>query len=387
MLEMNYEQAISWLYSLGPHKTDLGLDKVKCLLEKLGNPHKTLNCIHVAGTNGKGSVCAMVSTILTKAGYTTGMYTSPHLISFSERIQINGKPISNKDLAALVKKIKPRYKGQTFFEVITTLAFLYFKQNDVDYLVLEVGLGGRLDATNVVEPLLSIITNIDIEHTEYLGKTKKEIAFEKAGIIKKKKPALTGAKGVALEVIKKKAKESNSDLSLAKEHKGIKTNLNGAFQKQNANIAATAVEMLNRIYGLNIKADTLKKALMSVDWPGRFQLIKKNILVDCAHNPAAAKELRKEIVRIKGKKVLVIGMLKDKDYRSFVDVLAPLFEEIVVTKPKIIRSVDPRKIAEKIKVPCTIKEDVKEAFHYAASKPGRLVVVAGSIYVVREVLL
>ena len=216
---MNYDNVIKYLYSLERKKgSKLGLKNIKELLRKINNPEKDLKCIHVAGTNGKGSVCAMISSVLQEAGYKVGMYTSPHLSDFRERFLINNKKISKKNIIKYFLEVKKFVDEQTFFEVITAMAFLYFKAEKVDFLVLEVGLGGRLDATNVVRPLISVITNVDIEHTDFLGKKIERIAYEKAGIIKENIPVVTGARGKSLSTIKRICKEKNSELFISKKY-------------------------------------------------------------------------------------------------------------------------------------------------------------------------
>ena len=209
---MNYNQILKELYSLDTPKYTLGLGRINDLLKKLNNPEKKLKCIHVAGTNGKGSVCAMISSILQDAGYNVGMYTSPHLKKFNERIRINNKLITDKDIVKYYLKIKKYATDQTFFDMTTAMAFLYFYDEKVDFSVMETGLGGRLDSTNVITPVVSIITNVGIEHTEYLGSTIEKIAYEKAGIIKKNVNVITGAENEALKIIKTIAKKKNSKL-------------------------------------------------------------------------------------------------------------------------------------------------------------------------------
>ncbi|MAE42248.1 hypothetical protein CMO93_00630 [Candidatus Woesearchaeota archaeon] len=184
-------------------KFKLGLKNMKLLLKKLGNPEKKLKYIHVAGTNGKGSVCAMISSILQEAGYNVGMYTSPHLKKFNERIRINDKLITDKEIVEYYLKVKKHATNQSFFEITTSMMFLYFYDKKVDFVVLETGMGGRLDSTNVIRPLISIITNVAHEHKKFLGNSLRKIAYEKAGIIKNNVPVVTGAKGVALKTIKK----------------------------------------------------------------------------------------------------------------------------------------------------------------------------------------
>src|SRR3989338_1484718 len=222
---MDYKQALEELYSIKEWKFRLGLKNMKMLLKKLNNPERKLKCIHVAGTNGKGSVCAMISSVLTDAGYKVGMYTSPHLKKFNERIRINNNFISDKEVAEYYLRVKKHATNQSFFEITTAMAFLYFFEKKVDFAVLEVGMGGRLDSTNVITPLVSVITNIGYEHTDKLGKTLGKIAYEKSGIIKENAPVVTGAQGIALETIKKIAKKKNSELYAVNNKKIIKKKL------------------------------------------------------------------------------------------------------------------------------------------------------------------
>lgn len=392
---MNYKQTLDYIYNLkgSEHKGNfnLTLKNIKILLKKLGNPEKSLKVIHVAGTNGKGSVCAMLSSILKEAGYKVGMYTSPHLKDFRERCLINNKKISKEDLLKYFKKVKPSITTQTFFEVITAIAFLYFKDKKVDYLVCEVGLGGRLDATNVVKPISSVITNIGLEHQEYLGETIEKIAHEKAGIIKNNTPVITGAKGPALKLIKKIAKKRNAKVYLeGKPIKGFPLRLRGEFQLENASIAIGTIEVLNQYYNLNIKKNTIKKGLLKTVWPGRLEFISKNILVDCAHNLDAIKALKKELKKIKRdyKKIyLIIGILKDKDYKNILRELTPLAQKVILVKAKIPRALEPEILAKHVKNPIIIKNP-KKALRYAKeiAKNKDLILVTGSIYVVGEVV-
>ena len=257
---MEYKKILKYLYGLETPEVKLGLDNIQLLLDKIGNPEKKLKCIHVAGTNGKGSVCAMLFYILKEAGFKVGLYTSPHLKKFNERIRINGNFITDREIVEYFLKVKPHITNQSFFEITTAMAFLYFCEKNVDYAVMEVGLGGRLDATNVATPIVSIITNIGLEHTELLGDTIEKIAFEKAGIIKKNIPVVTGAKGNALKVIKKISKSRNAQLFLAENFKDVEFNhLNGSFQQQNKNIALTAISVLKKFNLLKIKFRVLKR--------------------------------------------------------------------------------------------------------------------------------
>jgi dihydrofolate synthase/folylpolyglutamate synthase len=367
--------------------THLGLANTTRLLNKLGNPHKNLKVIHVAGTNGKGSVCAMISSILQKAGYKVGMYTSPHLKDLNERFQVNGNKISNKDIARLATIVKKHRKDQTFFETVTAMAFQYFKEQKVDFLILEVGLGGRLDSTNVIKPLVSVITNVGIDHIEYLGKHIANIAYEKAGIIKKNIPTITAAEGKALKVIENVAKEKNSRLFLVKEpKKKFKLSLSGAFQQINAAVAVETIAVLKLHYNLDITGDHIDSGLKTAYWPGRLEYIEDNILVDCAHNLACVEVLIKELRKIKRKIILVIGFSKDKDKEGMLKLVEPLVSKIILTKAKVPRATEPKELGKYLKKPYKIINDPKKALAYAKSIAKKdLILVAGSIYIVGEI--
>jgi len=389
---MDYQQAINEIYNLkgSEHKGhfNLSLKNIKILLKKLNNPEKDLKVIHIAGTNGKGSVCAMLSSILKEANYKVGMYTSPHLKDFRERFLINNKKVSKQEITRQFEKIKPHITDQTFFEVVTAMAFLYFKEKKVDYLICEVGLGGRLDATNVVNPIISVITNIGLEHQEYLGETIEEIAYEKAGIIKEKIPAITGTKGVALKVIKKVAKEKQAILH----HDGrpIKAllKLRGEFQLKNASLALETIKLLNKYHNLKIDKNAIKRGFLNTIWHGRLEFLSENVLVDCAHNLDAIKALKKELKQIKNKNIyLIIGILKDKDHKKILKELTPLAKRTIITRPNIPRAQDPKILAKQVKDPIII-EDTKKALDQAKkmAKKDDLILITGSIYVVGEAI-
>lgn len=385
---MSYNNALEFIYSRESFGIKLGLSNIKNLLKKLNNPHEDLKFIHIAGTNGKGSCCAMISSILQEQGYKVGMYTSPHLVDFEERIQINNRKILKKELTDLVKKIKPIVKNHTYFEVVTAMAFQFFKEKEVDFVVAEVGLGGRLDATNVITPLISVITNISLEHKDHLGDTIEKIAFEKAGIIKKNIPTVTAAEDPALKVIKKISKKRNSKLSTVKLNNKIKTNLNGSFQLINASTSLKAIKLLQE-QGIEISINSIIKGLNRVIWPGRMQFISKNTLLDCAHNPAAAETLAKDIKRQKYKKLtLVIGILKDKDIKNIINTLSPLANHIIITKPNTERAADPKIISKHINKSYAIIPDLKEALEFAKSmtKKDDLLLITGSVYTVGEAM-
>ena len=400
---MEHKKILKYLYSLDSSKVKLGLKNIKALLKKLGNPEKRLKIIHVAGTNGKGSVCMMISSILQEAGYKVGVYTSPHLKKFNERIRINDRLITDKEILGYYLKIKPKITSQSFFEITTAMAFLYFYEKNVDFAVLEVGLGGRLDATNVANPLASVITNIGLEHTDILGNTIEKIAYEKACIIKRNVPIVTGAEGKALDTIKKTAKKRNAPLILNKKYKKNRNNtfninnyknlklnnLKGDFQLENASTALTAIEALNKFHNLKINKNIIKNGLRNAKWEGRFEFLGRNILIDCAHNPSGFEVLIKEIKKLDYKKlILVTGLMKDKDIEKIIELLNPVADYFIITKAKNERAAEPEFISQFIKKPFKIIKNPKNALKYAKNIADKkdLVLVAGSIYVAGELL-
>jgi dihydrofolate synthase/folylpolyglutamate synthase len=364
-------------------KKKFGLNKIKRFLKKLGNPEQDLDIIHIAGTNGKGSVCAMLSAVLQEAGYSVGMYTSPHLIKFNERIRVNGRLISDKDVEKIIEKlnsIEKKYKIKlTFFETATVAALIYFYEKNVDYVLLETGMGGRLDATNAVNPVLSVITNIGLEHTDYLGNTIKEIASEKAGIIKPKTTIITGAKGTALSIIKKIAKHKKAPLVVAKKQ-NLKINLKGRYQMENASTAYTILQHLN------IHTRYIENGLKKIRWPGRFEFISKNILLDCAHNPEGIKALITSLKDLKYKDlIMVVGIMHDKNAASMLKKLKPLNPKLILTKADVSTAYSPKQLAKFYRNSIIIP-NLKKAIEYAKNLASKddLIVIAGSIYLVGE---
>jgi dihydrofolate synthase/folylpolyglutamate synthase len=356
------------------------LSSIRKFLRKAGNPEKALKVIHIAGTNGKGSVCAMLNAALTEEGYKAGMYTSPHLIRVNERIRINNKLISDKELEKWTRKINYMQKKHgitlTFFEILTIIAYLYFRENKVDYAVLETGMGGRLDATNTSRPVLSIITNIGLEHTDILGNTIKDIAEEKAGIIKPNTAIITNAKGAALKVIERTSERKNSKLIKAKNN--IRTNLKGKFQLENAATAATALRLLG------IPEKSIRKGLRHVYWPGRFEFIKKNVLLDCAHNPDGIKALMNSVKDLKyNNLVIIFDAMRDKNIKSMASKLKN--NRIILTKANVDRARTPEEMKEYFKNPI-LTENLKEAIEKAYKISGKddLILITGSIFLVGE---
>ncbi|MBI4752863.1 bifunctional folylpolyglutamate synthase/dihydrofolate synthase [Candidatus Desantisbacteria bacterium] len=414
---MNYEASIAYFEELGRFGIQLGLERVIQLLELMGNPHKNLKYIHVAGTNGKGSTVAFLASILKCSGYRVGVYTSPHLIRFNERIAINDEQISDEDVVKLTAKISELIKSScleiTYFEAATALAFAYFAQQQVDIVVLEVGLGGRLDATNVIIPLVSVITNISLEHTDILGNTVELIAREKAGIIKQEVPVVCGVMDEkAVDAIQQVARQNHASLYLVTkeikiEGNTIKTNHNtyapiklalaGYHQMQNAACAILAAEVLASRWGrINYKA--IPHTLNNTHWPGRLQIVgqKPLIVVDGAHNPAGTKVLRKAMEDYfdYSQLILVLGILDDKDKTAMMRELIADNERLkllILTKPKTSRAFPPDKLlkeADKYCVPAMVYEDIPTAMTMAIKMADEndMICLAGSLYVAAEVL-
>ncbi len=339
---------LNWLNKHQFHGIKPGLYRIISLLKALGNPQVKYPTIHVAGTNGKGSTCAILSAVLSKHGLKTGLYTSPHLFKLNERFKINNKEIPDNTLLELLKilhKFAP--EPITYFELTTALAFLYFAEEKVDIAVIETGLGGRLDATNVIHPLVSVITTIGFDHTKYLGKTIKKIAFEKAGIIKRGKPVVIGkVSEEAKEVILKRAEALSSPVYLLGRDffifsqeglwnyhgkncfKELKLSLQGAYQGQNLALSLKTLEILKENAFLPLREDILKEALLEVKWEGRFKRIflgDKEILLDCAHNPQGAEALRASLEKEKFYPyLLLLGATNEDGEKPF-----PLLLEIL----------------------------------------------------------
>lgn len=347
--------AFDWLDSVGFFTIDLGLDRVRELLDRLGSPERNLRFIHVAGSNGKGSVCTFLENGLRACGFSTGFYSSPHLIRLAERYRINGTIVDDPSLESAADEVRPvveamrgEGRGPTYFEITTALALVLFSRKKVDFVVWETGLGGRLDATNVVLPVLSVITGISLEHTEYLGSTLAAVAAEKAGIIKPGVPVFCGPlKPEALDVIRKTAAERGSPLTevpacdadfrlvrcpdgkvyqeLLLEGELVRISLPGAYQRNNARLAAAALARLSRDFGFPLK--TALDALERAEWPARMQFVReKNLLIDGAHNPEGAEALARSLRELHpGEKFhFIAGCFADKNAAEVLRFLAPL---------------------------------------------------------------
>ena len=330
---ISYEKAIKIITSKDNFYINLGLDRILEALAKLGNPQDDLKCIHVAGTNGKGSVCAILESVLRKAGYKTGLYTSPHIWEYTERIKVNGINISKDNFARYVEQIMAVGINLTEFEILTIIMFLYFKEQGVELAVIETGLGGRLDATNVIkENLCSIITQIDLDHTDRLGDTKEKIAYEKAGIIKPNCPVITS---MGYEVIKDRADECNSMFILVppfvqKEFSDA-LSLKGRHQIDNLALVITAVQYLFP----EITEETIIEGLKKVQHPCRFEYIKeKNLIIDACHNPNGVQALRDnlDLYYPNENRRFLFGSLKRKDYKKMMEILFREGDEIYLNE-------------------------------------------------------
>lgn len=394
--------SIEFLYSLHTFGMKFGLSNIRTLLKAVDNPHHQFPAIHVAGTNGKGSTSSMIAAIFTAAGYNVGLYTSPHLIQFNERIRINGRMISDHDVIRYVAMLRSSIESSrsTFFEATTAIAFKYFADRHVDIAVVETGLGGRLDSTNVITPLVSVITTIGKDHTEQLGNTFRQIAFEKAGIIKPRVPVVLGSvNGIARQVILNTARTKKSSLLFSSKlslPEGVHIELNGVHQKQNAKNALAAVTLAGRDF--LIGDDAIKRGLENTTklsgLRGRLEIIegKPEILLDVAHNPEGIKSLvhaMKDFTH--KKKILMFSVMKDKDYLSMLRELKEAFEIIIIVPLKMERALTAgllgafsRELGFDVYEAKSVSDGLGKAIQRAGTKG--LVVVSGSNYLIGEVL-
>jgi dihydrofolate synthase/folylpolyglutamate synthase len=396
---MNYEDAIKFLYGLQLFGAKLGLENTRRLAALTGNPHERLRFIHVAGTNGKGSTCAMVESIYRAAGLRVGLFTSPHLISFRERIQINRELITEAEVITQVQQIQKLLaeftpeNHPTFFEVVTIMALRYFAAQKGDLVIWETGLGGRLDATNIVTPLASVITNVQLDHEKWLGHSIEQIAGEKAGIIKPTVPVVTAAPEPALSVISKTARANNSPLHIVAEPlPDIELSLLGEHQRLNAALAVTTVRILDQ--QITVSETAIRKGLAAVSWPGRLQTIKHNnqtILLDGAHNPSGAEALRDAITKhFPGlSRTLILGIMRDKDCAAICNILAPLADRIIACRVSSERSADPERLAglcraANPKAIVTSAQSIEFALQSSATDP--FVIITGSLHFIGHAL-
>ncbi len=421
---------LTYLYSrTGGSTVKLGLETTLALMRAMDVDPLRLPCVHVAGTNGKGSVSAMLESVLREAGLRTGLYTSPHLIRFCERIRISGEPIPDEELIRLLDAVEhadqlqaaePKGRLGTFFELTTAVALKWFLEQQVQMAVLETGLGGRLDSTNVVQPLLSVITEIGMEHKSFLGDTLEQIAAEKAGIIKPGRPVVVGRqRPAAMKTIEEKAREIGAPLLRANERvsvrrlsqdwdgqtlsvetadgawKPFRLPLLGDFQLANCALAITALEWMREELQLPLSPDVVRSGLEKTSWPGRCQVVSRDpiFLVDVAHNPDAAQALAAFLKKARGDKpvALICGMLSDKDAEGFFRLLRPVVDACVLVPLDSERSMPMERLmaaAKAAKMPAaegSMPAAVQNAKKWAKKNDG-IVVAAGSLYLASAVL-
>lgn len=422
----SYSETIDYLFGLQRMGIKLGLENITRVLQAIGNPQNKLRVVHVAGSNGKGSTAAHLESFLLQAGMRVGLYTSPHFVSFTERIRINRQEIAEPEVVEWTGRILRKLpelsaSGRddlplpiTFFEFTTALALGYFAEKGVDLAILEVGMGGRLDATNVCVPLVTIITSVSLEHQDYLGRTLAQIAMEKAGIIKPGVPLVSGVVHPAAQrVVSDTCKQKGSPLyRLGKEivadgtplefhyrglkgpYRGLSTNMRGRHQVRNAAMAIAAAELLGEM-GIGVDEQAIRRGLQDVQWPGRQQYLAgpPRVLLDGAHNPEAmrslcsslAKEYEYDRLRI------LMGVMKDKDHRRMLRMIAPMAYELVFCRPQMDRAEDPWLLESEalaLGARATVVESIAQGFQDLLKRACRddLICVTGSLFVVGEVM-
>ena len=431
LVNTRYQQALDYIYSFidyekEPRPRDAAsydLRRMDELLARLGNPHLKARTVHIAGSKGKGSVAVMIASVLTASGYVTGLYTSPHLLTFNERIRVDDRLISDEEIVALVEKLRPEvevvnekatYGLLTTFELITALSFAYFKRKGVDFQVIEVGLGGRLDATNVVQPEVCLITSISFDHVEVLGNTLAEIAAEKAGIIKPNSIVVTSPQvdevdrvieatclNCQAELIRVGSDVTWQSLGFDSNWQSLRVRgrldsyelsipLLGQYQLENAVAAVAALEVLAE-KGFHISGDSIIKGLAQVRWPGRLQVLSRRplLVVDGAHNPDSARKLKQSLEQYFDfdRAILIIGVSSDKDIAGIISELVPLFDEVIVTRSTHPRAMATAPIVAEFTrrgVAARETDDISIALRLALSLAGEkdLICVSGSLFVV-----
>ena len=420
----SFKECIPYLFNLERAGIKYDLKNISTLLRYLGNPQEKFKSIHIAGTNGKGSVSSMINSVLIEKGFKTGLYTSPHLIDFRERILVNGKQVQAKfilDTVNILYKEIERIKP-SFFEVTTAMAFEYFKKRRVDYAVVETGLGGRLDSTNILNPVLSVITSLSIDHIEFLGNEIGKITYEKGGIIKKNVPVVTGnITGESEKILRKIAKEKNAEILFSSKKNIIKINkrtekglffdvnnkykyknlfipLIGDYQVNNIKTFFTAIEQLNKFDNTKINSAEIKKGFLNIrtnsNFYGRFDILslRPKIIADVSHNLQAIKNIRNNLSYFKYKNLVVIfAMMQDKNYRECLNEIGKLNAKIILTRPDYKRSAEPSELLRSVKRNRSrffIAEDLSSAVRTASetAKKDDLVLITGSFFLVGEYL-
>jgi dihydrofolate synthase/folylpolyglutamate synthase len=413
---LSYKELVSWLYNLQKYGIKFGLSKTSNLLEAFGNPHLGQRYIHIAGTNGKGSVGAMLESILMKSGLKVGFYSSPHLVSFTERFRINREFIKKDQAASLIRELKgvmSQEEPPTFFELTTAMALIFFFRNHVDLSIIEVGMGGRLDATNVITPMVSIITTIGLEHQEFLGNTIIDIAKEKGGIIKKRIDVVTAVNQPSVvSLFESRCKKRGAPFwrvghhvryrrlpsgllgyyGLRKRFKNLELGLKGRFQYRNAALALLTVEILKR-KGLTISDEAIRLGLADPVWHGRLEEVSSNptIILDGAHNPSAMRSLAHSIRNDFDFKqlILVFGVMEDKDISNILREIVPLANTAIYTRPTYYRAANPHRVMDMAKefgrageVHFPVSSAIDKARDLADKRD--LILITGSLYTVGE---
>lgn len=418
----SYAASVAFLYGLQRHGIKLGLETIRSLLAALDHPERRFQVLHIGGTNGKGSTAAIVASVLASAGYRVGLYTSPHLVDFRERIRVNGAQITEAQVAELTDALRAACEPgsiPTFFEFTTAMAFRHFAESGVDVAVLEVGLGGRYDATNVVTPLVSCITTVSLDHEEYLGHDLASIAYEKAGIIKPLVPIVTGSlPAEAVQVVELMAKEqqaalfqSRKDYSIVGDHPGdcrfsgrrwtftgLSCPLQGAHQLDNLGCALMMTELAAE-RGVTILEQAVRDGVRRVEWEGRLETVerKPTLLLDGAHNPAAAEALSAYLRQVRTgpghsdrSVIFLIGMMRDKDHLGFLRAVLPLADHVVLTQARMARSAPVDSLRAAIPLggpPVHVEPAVADALALARrlARPSDVICVTGSLMIIGEV--
>ena len=418
---MTYRDALRFLYGLQIFGIKLGLRNITNVLGDIGNPHNYFQAIHIAGTNGKGSTAALIESVLRSAGYKTGLFTSPHLFDFTERIRVNGRPIPKRKVSSGIDVLKPYIEHYrcTFFEAATALAFRHFCKEQVDVAIVEVGMGGRLDATNVISPLCTVITDIDSDHTEYLGEELKSIAQEKAAVIKEGSIVVTSVtqpeakkvlrtscikRGATLYPTSESCSITTKEISFRGSRIDIRTPfgshtdlhipLLGRHQLRNAAAAILATDVLNGD-GFRVSERDVKEGIAGTTWPGRLQILKHSplFLVDGAHNPGGMQALKEALLELFTYKnlILVFGVMSNKRYAEMLKTIVPLARHVILTKPNMERALDCHVLVEEVhrltsqfEVVPSVNRAVRKALTKA--DPRDIVCAAGSLFLVGDIL-
>jgi dihydrofolate synthase/folylpolyglutamate synthase len=415
---MTYNDTIEYLFGLQKYGIKFGLSKTANLLKSFGNPHIGQSYIHIAGSNGKGSVAALLESILINSGLKVGFYSSPHLVHFTERFRINGREIEPDVVVRIVEELRevidPKHPP-TFFEVATAIALIYFEREGTDISIMEVGMGGRLDATNIITPIVSVITNISLEHQFFLGRRLIDIAGEKAGIIKRNVDLVTAAtQPHVIKLFKRICEEKRAPFwrvgqnvrfrtegktlnyyGLKRTFRDLELGLAGRFQARNAALCLAVTEILE-MKGNKISEKQAREGLKSTIWPGRMQLVSREplIILDGAHNPGAIRELTSALEHEfeYGRLILVLGVMEDKDIANMIRRIVPMADYVIYTRPDYYRSADPADLmnaARPLGKPGEIVRKIPEALKRAkeiADQPD-LILVCGSFFTVGEALV